>query len=131
MTVLAAAVLLAVAAALQWKKKAQRTVAVLAALAGIGFAIPVAGWLSTVTGTSIAGVAIGLPLTVFLCVVWYHEIHPKSGQPKRWFTPLVGFILPALLITTMGGPIGDLIHSGVTTVGNTGGRVVSQVTGKQ
>jgi hypothetical protein len=130
MSVLAAAVLLAVAAALQWKHKAQRTVAILAALAGIGFALPVSGWLATVTGTSIAGIVIGLPLTLFLVVVWYHEIHPKTGSPKRWFTPLVGFILPALLITTVGGPVGGLIHSGLSTVGNTGGRVVSQITGK-
>lgn len=130
MTVLAAAVLLAAAFALQWKHKAQRTVAVLALLAGIGFVIPVSGWLTTITGTSIAGIAIGLPLTIFLAVVWYHEIHPKNGTPKRWFTPLVGFILPALLVTTLGGPIGGLIHSALSTVGNTGGRVVSQITGK-
>lgn len=107
-----AAVLLAVAIALHHRKKALRTVCVLVLLASFALASQIQGFLAGITTTTVLGIGIALPLTVYLGVIYCHDVFAKShgGQPRRWQTPIIAVVLPALLLS-LGGTIPDLINA--------------------
>lgn len=126
--VLLAAVLLSVAIALHHRKKALRVVCVLVLAASFALASQIQGFLAGITTTTVLGIGIALPLAVYLAVIFCHDVFAKSkgGQPRRWQTPIIAAVLPALLLS-LSGIIPDLINAAAGKATSTSDSIVTKL----
>ncbi|MEV4059754.1 hypothetical protein [Nonomuraea dietziae] len=123
--------LLCVALGLQFVKRLLRVVCVLAAIAGIGVAIGLKGTLRDLTSEATWGVSIGAGLAAIALIVFVCQVVPKLGTPKRWMTPLIGVLLPSLLVIGIGGAAGKALRTGLDKGGGAVDQAVTTVIGPQ
>ncbi|MFI9553150.1 hypothetical protein [Nonomuraea endophytica] len=129
MGIWAGLVLAAIAAGLFYIGRVPRIVCLLVGVAGLGFAAVFASWIMSIpTGstavlwiTRIAGIA-----GIFGLIVYVHDVLPKTGSPRRWQTPVLGLLVPTLLLVGVGGVFGQIYRENV--VGGVGGGLDSAIT---
>jgi hypothetical protein len=143
----AIALIAGIAIAMHHKKKSPRIIGWLCFLIGIPLAGLLSGPLGALSGVSLLALPISLVLTGYVAFVFFHDGLKRrggtgggvvavrgssgggSGGAHRWLQPLFGLILPALLLT-LGGSVGNGIHSALHAIEGGVGSAVSQTTGQ-
>jgi hypothetical protein len=142
----AVALIIGLAVAMHHKKKSPRIIGWLMFIVGIPLAGLLSGPLGALSGVSLLAIPISLVLTGYVAFVFFHDGFKKrggsggavairgsggggGGGAHRWLQPLFGLILPALLLT-LGGSVGNGVHSALHAIEGGVGSAVSQTTGQ-
>jgi predicted membrane metal-binding protein len=144
----AVALLVGLAIAMHHKRKSPRIIGWLAFIVGIPLAGLLSGPLGALGGVSLLAIPVSLVLTGYVAFVFLHDGFRRGGggggrgtvavrgsgggggsAPHRWLQPLFGLILPALLLT-LGGSVGNGIHSALHAIEGGVGSAVNQTTGQ-
>lgn len=129
MSIFSGIIIAAIAFALHYLKRLPRIVSMLAFIAGVAIAYGISSWLLNIPSDSTAKVwtiRTCAALGVFGLLVFVHDVLPKLGSPRRWITPIMGIIVPGLLVLGIGGIFGQVFTTGV--VDGVGGGVDMAVT---
>jgi len=121
-----AVICLAVAGVLWWKRRAPKTVALLALVAGAGITAGALGGLvrqllGAVSGligqltTQAVGVAVPTVLAIVLLMTYAHDMWPK--HPTTTTTAVLGFLLP-ITIAGVPGIVGSTTTTAIAMLGN-------------
>jgi hypothetical protein len=142
----AVALIIGLAIAMHHKKKSPRIIGWLTFIVGIPLAGLLSAPLGALAGASLYAIPVSLVLTGYVAFVFFHDGLKKrggggtvavrgggggggGGGAHRWLQPLFGLILPALLLT-LGGSVGNGIHSALNAIEGGVGSAVSQTTGQ-
>lgn len=117
------------AVAMHHKKKSPRIVGWLCFVIGIPLAGIMAGSLAYIAGLTLWSLPVTMVLTGYVGFCFFHDGATRKGKPHRWLQPIFGLFLPALLLT-LGGGLGQGIHSVLDLVDHGVGTAVSSTTGK-
>ncbi|HEY3263311.1 MAG TPA: hypothetical protein VGJ95_24065 [Pseudonocardiaceae bacterium] len=121
-----AVICLAIAGVLWWKRRAPKTVALLALVAGAGITTGALGGmlrqlLGAVSGlvgqltTQAVGVAVPTVLAVVLLLAYLDDMWPKHKATT--VTALFGFLLP-IAVASVPGIVGSTTRVAIATLGN-------------
>ena len=144
----AVALIIGLAIAMHHKRKSPRIIGWLMFLVGIPLAGVLAGPLGALAGASLYAIPISLVLTGYVAFVFFHDGFKRGGGrggggtvavrgsgggggggAHRWLQPLFGLLLPALLLT-LGGSVGNGIHTALNAIEGGVGSAVNQTTGQ-
>jgi hypothetical protein len=141
-----------IAVGMHVKHKSPRIIGWLAFLVGIPLASLLSGVIGWLAGVSLWSIPVILIITGYVGFVFFHDGFRRGrggggsgtvavrgssggrgggggGGAHRILQPVFGLILPALLLT-LGGSLGNGIHSALSAVDHGVGTVVSHTTGK-
>jgi hypothetical protein len=137
-----------IAVAMHHKKKSPRIIGWLCFLIGIPLAGLMSGLIADIAGLSLWSIPVALVVTGYVAFVFFHDGLKKGrgggggsgtvavrgssgggGGAHRWLQPIFGLMLPALLLT-LGGGLGNGIHTVLNEINSGVGSAVSHTTGK-